>query len=55
MAARLVVAPEVERDVADACDWYEDRRPGLGEEFLTCVEASIEAISRSPEIHPIVH
>ena len=55
MAARLVVVPEVERDLADAYAWYEGRRLGLGEEFLTCVEACIEAISRSPEIHPVVH
>ena len=31
------------------------RRSGLGEEFLTCVDACLEAIGRMPEMHPIVH
>jgi len=33
MAAKLVVAPEAEQDVAEAHAWYEGRRIGLGEEF----------------------
>ncbi|MEW6574359.1 MAG: hypothetical protein AB1374_12100 [Bacillota bacterium] len=37
MAAELVVAPEAEQDITDAYAWYEERRPGLGEEFLSCV------------------
>jgi plasmid stabilization system protein ParE len=55
MAARLIIAPEAEQDLADAYAWYEGRRSGLGEEFLTCVDASIAAISRTPEMHPVVH
>ena len=55
MAARLVNAPEAGQDVADAYAWYESRRAGLGEEFLGCVDACIEAICRTPEIHTLVH
>jgi len=33
MAAKLVLAPEAEQDIAVAYDWYEMRRPGLGEDF----------------------
>jgi plasmid stabilization system protein ParE len=54
MAAELVIAPEAEQDVADAYAWYEGRRSGLGEEFLSCVDACIEAICRTPEIHAVV-
>lgn len=54
MAARLVIAPEAERDIGEAYDWYE-ARTGLGEEFLGCVEACIEGIARMPGIHPPVH
>jgi len=54
VAAELVIAPEAEQDLADAYAWYEIRRPGLGEEFLSCVGACIEAIRRRPEIHPLV-
>ena len=55
MVAELIVAPEAEQDVADAYAWYESRRPGLGEEFLGCVDACVEAISRTPEMHSRVH
>ena len=34
MAAELIIAPEAQQDVDEAYGWYEDRRPGLGEEFL---------------------
>lgn len=55
MAARLLLSPEVAADLAEAYFWYEARRAGLGEEFLTCVDACIMGIQRAPESHPIVH
>jgi hypothetical protein len=48
MAFDLVVAPEAESDIAEAYNWYEDRRAGLGEEFLTSVDACFEGIRRWP-------
>lgn len=50
MAAELILAPEAEQDIAEAYGWYEDQRSGLGEEFLSCVDACIEAICRAPEM-----
>jgi hypothetical protein len=32
MAVDLILAPEVEQDLAEAYAWYEARRTGLGEE-----------------------
>ncbi len=55
MAARLVVAPEAEFDISDAYDWYEGRRTGLGEEFLSSVDACMEGIRRRPAMYPLVH
>ena len=55
MAAELVLASEVEKDLGEAYDWYEYRRHGLGEEFLTCVDACIQRICRVPELHAKVH
>jgi toxin ParE1/3/4 len=49
MAAKLVVAPEAEFDVAEAYSWYESRRIGLGEDFLSCLDACIEGLCRAPE------
>jgi plasmid stabilization system protein ParE len=55
MDAELVVVPEAEDDIAGAYGWYEARRPGLGEEFLSCVDACIETIRRAPEACMVVH
>jgi len=55
MAVKLVIAPEVENDIIEAYTWYEERRIGLGEEFLSCVDACIQAICRAPELYAIAH
>jgi plasmid stabilization system protein ParE len=55
MAAKLVLAPEAEFDVAEAYSWYESRRTGLGEEFLSCVDACIAGLCRAPERCPAIH
>ena len=55
VSRRLIVRPEAEAEMTDAFDWYEDRVPGLGSEFLLCVDAVFSAIVRSPEQYPRVH
>lgn len=55
MAADIIIAPKVELDINEAYGWYEGRRPGLGEEFLSCVDACIQRIRRMPEMHAKVH
>jgi len=54
MAADLIVAPEAEQDLVEAYGWYEERRAGLGEEFLSCIDACIEAVCRVPEMYPAI-
>jgi plasmid stabilization system protein ParE len=55
MPVELVIAPEAELDIAEAYVWYEGRRAGLGEEFLSAVDACVESIRRRPEMYPVVH
>ena len=55
MAAELILAPEAEQDIADAYAWYENLRIGLGEEFLSSVEACLETIRRTPDMYGFVH
>jgi plasmid stabilization system protein ParE len=55
MAAELILSPEALTDVAEAYGWYERQRVGRGEEFMRCVDACIQSISRSPLAHAIVH
>jgi hypothetical protein len=40
MMDRIVYLPEASADVASAYAWYEERAPGLGEDFLRCIEAA---------------
>jgi plasmid stabilization system protein ParE len=46
MPAELVIAREAGLDIAEAYVWYEGRRAGLGEEFLSSVDACLESIRR---------
>ena len=55
MSRRLVVRREAEADAAQAFRWYEERRPGLGEEFLGVVDNALAVIERSPETFSRVH
>jgi plasmid stabilization system protein ParE len=55
MAIELVFAAEVEQDIGEAYAWYEMRRPGLGEEFLSCVDACIQTLCRTPDLHAKVY
>ena len=52
MGVELIFAPEVEQDLSEAYSWYQERRAGLGEEFLTCVDACIQAICRNRKCTP---
>jgi plasmid stabilization system protein ParE len=51
---RLVLAPEVERDLAEAFDWYESQRAYLGHEFLESVDKRIQLLLRSPALFAVV-
>jgi hypothetical protein len=55
MAVDFIIAPEVEQDLAEAYACYEARRTGLGEEFLSCVDAGIAAICRMLEMYAAIH
>ena len=55
MPVELVMAREAALDVAEAYLWYERRRAGLGEEFLSSVDACLESIRRWPEMYSVVH
>lgn len=52
MKYRVIVRPEAEDDLKQALSWYEDKRKGLGYDFLLHVDAGIRFIERNPEIHP---
>ena len=53
MKNRVIVRPEAEDDLKEAYAWYEDKRTGLGYDFLLQVDAGLNLIARNPNIHPI--
>ena len=55
MKYRLKVRPEAEADLAEARDWYNKQRPGLGKEFLAAVRQTIHRVRRSPLLFAVVY
>ena len=52
MKYRTIIRPEAEEDLKESFCWYEDRRQGLGHDFLLQVDAGLKLVERSPEIYP---
>ena len=44
----IIVTPFAELDTFDAYEWYEQERPGLGEEFLIQLENTYNKIAHNP-------
>ncbi len=55
MKYSLTISREAESDLAEAFAWYEERRPGLGSEFLEAVEVCLSSIENHPFGHARVH
>ena len=50
MNHRLIIAPLAEADIDTSFSWYEERSPGLGEDFMHRVEAKFAVIAQSPQL-----
>ena len=46
---------EAEDELAEAAIWYQNRRAGLGTEFLEEAERVFEAIEENPRQYPVCH
>ena len=55
MNYRLLIRPEAEADLDEARRWYGQRRVGLNDDFLLCVEDAIGRICRNPYHFGVVH
>ena len=49
MPHELRLSSRAEADIAAAFDWYEQRLPGLGTDFVRCVDATISLAQCSPQ------
>ena len=45
--------PLAEQDALDAAIWYEERQPGLGEEFLIELDRAVRSLSESALHHRV--
>lgn len=49
MTDRFLTEPEAATELEEAAIWYEERKSGLGAEFLSAVDHTVAFISRFPE------
>jgi len=52
---KLIIKPFAEYDATEAAICYNDKREGLGDEFVLALDAKINAIQRSPLQFQIVY
>jgi hypothetical protein len=46
MIAGVIFRPAAEAELQEAYEWYEEREPGLGVEFIRCVDSCVHLIRR---------
>ena len=51
MSLPLRIRPEATAELNEAWNWYEERREGLGDESLGCVEVAFASVQRNPKAH----
>ncbi len=50
-----MLLPAAAADIEDAYGWYEAQSDGLGDEFLSVFQATLEGLRADPEGDPLVH
>ena len=55
MKYRVLIEPPAARDIETAFEWYEERRSGLGAEFLGTIAMAFETLARDPAQFPVTH
>ena len=54
MTYTLSIRKEAEADIAEAYQYYEECRPGLGKDFTHCIDESISRIEKNPRQYKII-
>ena len=54
MAYKLSIRKEAEADIAEAYQYYEDCRPGLGSAFMLCIDESVSRIEKNPRQYKVI-
>lgn len=51
----IIIRPAAEADLAAACGWYDQQRPGLGDRFLDAAAVAARFIAEHPEAYQVIH
>ncbi len=51
----VTVRKETELDINSAFTYYENKRVGLGNDFLLCIEECLSKIERNPKHYKVIH
>ncbi len=55
MTTDVLLRPEAEQDLVDTAAWYEERLPGLGQQFLDEAQVVFSKLADTPLAYTIVH
>jgi plasmid stabilization system protein ParE len=55
MAKAIILTPQAEDDLYQSYGWYENKRTGLGRDFITAVDACLHVISRNPQMYQVIY
>jgi plasmid stabilization system protein ParE len=50
---RVELHPEARAEIRAAALWYEERRPGLGDQFVDRVNEALQRLEAAPALHAI--
>lgn len=55
MKYKLTLRKEAEFDIEEQFEFFEEKRRGLGHDFLLCVEEALDKLQRNPLIYRKIH
>ena len=55
MSYTLTLRKEAEFDIDEQFDYYEEKREGLGHDFLLCIEEALDKLQRNPLVYRKIH
>ncbi len=55
MKWRALIRPAAQTDLEEARDWYDNQRPGLGDEFLVSIAEALTRLEENPERYRVYY
>jgi toxin ParE1/3/4 len=51
----LVFLDEAGAEFDEAAAWYEEKKAGLGVDFVARIQEALDRIASMPRVHPVIH